>query len=162
MSILKKFLIILLFAFMMLFFEGQVLKQILPSMFIPNTFLLIVIFLSFREVNILGLVFSFLLGLIYDISTSNLLGAYAASFTTIYTIFAIFSGRIFIDTTISLIIICAISSVICDIIYTILIYTFLPHIDNISFYMLFGGISTAICSPFVMYFLRRFYPVKSR
>lgn len=162
MSIVRKFFVILMIAFVTLFIQGEVLKPLLPNMLIPNLFLIIVIYLSFYEVNVIGLIFSFILGLILDISSSVLLGPWAASFITIYTIFTTFSGRIFIDTTISLIIIAAISSIICDIIYTILIYTFLPHMENISLYMLLGSLATAICSPILMLILKRYYPIKSR
>ena len=162
MNIIKKFLLIIILALVILFLQGGILKPLLPNILMPNLFLIIVIYLSFYETNVLGLIFSFVLGLLYDISTSTLLGPYAASFVTIYTRFAIFSGRIFIDTTISLIIITAISSIICDIIYMILIFTFLPDKNNISFEILLGSISTAIISPIMIYILKKYYPIKNR
>ena len=162
MNIIKKFLLIIILALVILFLQGGILKPLLPNILMPNLFLIIVIYLSFYETNVLGLIFSFVLGLLYDISTSTLLGPYAASFVTIYSFFAIFSGRIFIDTTISLIIITAISSIICDIIYMILIFTFLPDKNNISFEILFGSISTAIISPIMIYILKKYYPIKNR
>ena len=162
MNIIKKFLLIIILALVILFLQGGILKPLLPNILMPNLFLIIVMYLSFYETNVLGLIFSFVLGLLYDISTSTLLGPYAASFVTIYTRFAIFSGRIFIDTTISLIIITAISSIICDIIYMILIFTFLPDKNNISFEILLGSISTAIISPIMIYILKKYYPIKNR
>ena len=162
MNIIKKFLLIIILALVILFLQGGILKPLLPNILMPNLFLIIVIYLSFYETNVLGLIFSFVLGLLYDISTSTLLGPYAASFVTIYTLFAIFSGRIFIDTTISLIIITAISSIICDLIYMILIFTFLPDKNNISFEILLGSISTAIISPIMIYILKKYYPIKNR
>ena len=162
MNIFKRILIILILAFAILFLQGAILKPLLPSFCIPNIFLIIVIYLSFYETNILGLILSFILGLLYDISSSTFLGPWAASYVTIYTIFAIFSGRVFIDTTISLLIITAISSVICDLIHIILIFTFISHIDNMTLSVLIGGFTTAICSPLVVYILKKLCPIKNR
>ncbi|MGI6681212.1 MAG: rod shape-determining protein MreD [Bdellovibrionota bacterium] len=162
MNTTKKIFIILILAFIMLFLISNILKPFLPNAFIPNIILIFVIFLSFNETNIFGLVLSFFLGLLLDISTSTLLGPWSASFVIIYTMFAILSGRIFIDTTISLIIITAISSIICDIVYTVLIFTFLANTNNFSFDILIGSIVTAIFSPFIVYILRKYYPIKNR
>ncbi len=160
MYILKKFILILFFSVLTLLIQGEILKPLLPIAFVPNIFFIGVIFFSFYEINIWGLLLTFLLGLILDVSSGEFLGPWSASFVIIYTVLTMCSGRIFIDTITSLLIISVISSVVCDLIYIALICTFLPHIENIGFYILLGSFSTALCSPIIIAILKKYYPIK--
>ena len=56
MNIIKKFLLIIILALVILFLQGGMLKPLLPNILMPNLFLMIVIYLSFYETNVLGLI----------------------------------------------------------------------------------------------------------
>ncbi len=160
MYIIKKIFLTLLFSILILLIQGEILKPLLPIIFMPNIFLIGVIFLSFYEINLLGPILSFILGIVLDISSGELLGPWAASFVIIYTIFTMCSGRVFIDTLTSLIILSIISSILCDLIYIALVCTFLPNVEHLGLYIILGSFSTALCSPFVIKILKKYYPIK--
>ena len=64
---------------------------------IPQLLVIIVVSLSFTEVNAFGCFMSFAMGLLLDFSSAILIGPWAGSFVVLYCALALLSRRLFID-----------------------------------------------------------------
>lgn len=64
---------------------------------IPQLLVIVVVSLSFAEVNAFGCSMSFVMGLLLDFSSAILIGPWAGSFVVVYCALALLSRRLFID-----------------------------------------------------------------
>lgn len=87
-----------------LILQFGILPLLIPDGYIPNIMALLVLYLAFYFTSPLGVWYSFLLGLIFDLSSSSLLGPSAAGFVVAYAIIAILSKRLFLGSFVSSII----------------------------------------------------------
>jgi rod shape-determining protein MreD len=87
----------------------------LPDNLIPQLLVILVVSLSFAEVNAFGCVMSFVMGLLLDFSSALLIGPWAGSFVVLYCALALLSRRLFIDSGIAAVVITFTSVVVTNV-----------------------------------------------
>lgn len=79
------------------FLQQGVFGMLLPAAAVPNLFVGFVLYLAFFHPSGQGAFLSFLLGLLFDVSSGGLLGPWASVFVLSYGVLALISDRIFIE-----------------------------------------------------------------
>lgn len=97
----KRFIVFFILGLLFVFLQSAFLASFLPQFLIPNLILTLVVFLSFYETSVFGVVLAFLLGLQLDLYSASILGPWAGASVAVYGIFASLSQRIFIESVFS-------------------------------------------------------------
>jgi rod shape-determining protein MreD len=87
---------------------------------IPQLLVILVVSLSFAEVNAFGCVMSFVMGLLLDFSSAILIGPWAGSFVVLYCALALLSRRLFIDSGVAAMVITFGSVVVTNVLSSLL------------------------------------------
>ena len=152
---LKKFLVLMALALVAIFIQGSLLRFALPSFFVPNLLLVIVVFLGFYEVTPAGASIVFLLGLEADLCSGVLLGPSAAAFAATFGILASFSSRLFVESSIAIAIGVFGAALVSNVIYLSLLYEFSDAVRHSFLAIANDALVTAIVAPFFFPLLKR-------
>lgn len=143
----------ILFAFLSLILQGVVLHSVLPAYMIPNLLLVLVVFIGFYEVSVLGVVLAFSCGFLFDLFSGTLIGPWSGSFVFIYVLLALFAQRLFTRSSSTVIISVFIANVISTTLYFALLYQFQPIRGSLFSVSVIESLSSAIVAPFVFLLL---------
>lgn len=111
---------LLLIGFCALCAQGVLRHLGMPEMVLPQLIVLVVIHLSFSEVNAFGCIMAFVLGLLLDLSSAVLLGPWAGSLVVLFGALALLSQRLFIESGVAAACITFFSVVATNILFSIL------------------------------------------
>lgn len=150
-----RILIILVAALIATAIQGVLLYAGLPRYALPQLVTLLVVFLSFSEVSILGAFVAFSLGLLIDFSSEVLIGPWAGALVAVYGCLAVLSQRLFIDSAIVAAVTAFIAVVLADGFYMILAYEYRSLDWEYPVQALGQALATAIIAPFVLHYLSR-------
>ena len=145
----------LIFALTGLVLQGVVLQGFLPAYIIPNLLLILVVFLGFSEVSVLGAILAFLVGFLFDLFSATLLGPWAGSFSLVYVLFALFAQRLFTRSSATIMLSVFIANAISTASYFGLLYQFQPIHSQLFSVSLVESLSSALVAPFVFRILQR-------
>ncbi len=151
----------LLFAFFSLVLQGVVLHAALPAYMIPNFVLVLVVFIGFYEVSVLGVVLAFLCGILFDLFSGTLIGPWSGSFVFIYVLLALFAQRLFTHSKSTVIISVFIANIISTTLYFALLYQFQPLRGSLFSVSVIESLSSAVVAPFVFMLLNRILIAKA-
>jgi rod shape-determining protein MreD len=104
--------------------QGVLLRFGVPDALLPQLVLMIVIYLGFNEISVLGTFVAFVLGLFLDFSSALLVGPWAGAFVTVYGVMAALSSRLFIESPVVAAFISFLASVVASVIYILLGYEY--------------------------------------
>lgn len=146
---------ILLYSLGALAAQGMLGHLGLPDTFIPQLLLVLVVALSFSEVNAFGCFMAFGVGLLLDFSSAVLLGPWAGSCVVVFGVLALLSQRLFIDSGIAAMVITFASVVAANVLFSLFGSEY-PALTWEYPQKVFGqALVTAILSPALMGFLVR-------
>ena len=135
-----------------LFAQSTLVRFMQPHV-VPNFCVLFVVFLSFHEATLVGAFMTFLVGLIFDVSSGVLLGPWSAGFTATFCVLTLLSKRVYLESLPAAVLVGFLSALLSTSIYTGLLYQFQPQSLEASSLLIESGM-TAIVAPVV---LRMFY-----
>lgn len=144
-----------LYAVIALMLQGVLGHLGLPPALIPQFLIILVVALSFSEVNSFGCVMSFCIGLLLDFSSAMLIGPWAGSCVVVFGVLAMLSQRLFIDSGVAAMVITFASVVVANVIFSLLGSEY-PAVTWEYPQRVFGqALVTAIVAPLVLGFLVR-------
>jgi rod shape-determining protein MreD len=126
-----------------------------PSPLVPQLVLILVVALSFSEVNSFGCLMSFGVGLLLDFSSAMLIGPWAGSCVVVFCVLAMLSQRLFIDSGIAAMVITFSSVVVANVLFSLFGSEY-PAVTWEYPQRVFGqALVTAILAPVVLNFVVR-------
>ena len=108
-----------LYAIIALASQGMLGHLGLPSALMPQFVIVMVVALSFSEVNSFGCLMSFAIGLLLDFSSAVLIGPWAGSCVVVFCALAMLSQRLFIDSGIAAMVITFSSVVVANVLFSL-------------------------------------------
>jgi rod shape-determining protein MreD len=160
--VIKQSIFILLVALLSVFIQATFFGTFFPRWLIPNLCMTIIIFLGIFEANPGGALLAFLVGCFLDMASAPLIGPWAGSFVVIFGFLAQGGRRLFVDSSLTILVITGISSFVSQIIYFFLLSQFSFNWGQLISWTLIGSsLFTAILSPFLFKFLKSYYPRKN-
>ncbi len=118
---LSRFLIVLSLGMVTILVQGTVLGCFRPDLMRPDLLLIVVVFMAFYDVSVLGAVLAFLLGLQFDLFSGMLLGPRAGSLVVVYGTLSALSHRLFIESFFAACLSVFLSSLLNSLVYMTLI-----------------------------------------
>jgi rod shape-determining protein MreD len=144
-----------LYAIIALASQGMLGHLGLPSALMPQFVIVMVVALSFSEVNSFGCLMSFAIGLLLDFSSAVLIGPWAGSCVVVFCALAMLSQRLFIDSGIAAMVITFSSVVVANVLFSLFGSEY-PAVTWEYPQKVFGqAIVTALVAPLVLGFLVR-------
>jgi len=148
-------LVILAYAIAAIAAQGMLGHLGFPSALIPQLLIILVVALSFSEVNAFGCVMSFAIGLLLDFSSATLLGPWAGSCVVVFGVLAVLSQRLFIDSGVAAMVITFSSVVVANVLFSLFGSEY-PALTWDYPQKVFGqAVVTALLSPFILGLLAR-------
>jgi rod shape-determining protein MreD len=144
----------IIFSLFGIILQGVVLHSFMPAYLIPNFLLILVVFLGFYEVSVLGVMLCFLSGIIFDLFSGTLLGPWAGSFVLVYVLLALFAQRMFTRSAATIFLSVFISNALATAVYFALLYQFQPIRGSLLSISLIESLCSALIAPL-------FFPVLS-
>lgn len=127
----------------------------LPSALIPQFLIIMVVALSFSEVNAFGCLMAFGIGLLLDFSSAMLIGPWAGSCVVVFAVLAMLSQRLFIDSGLAAMVITFSAVVAANVLFSLLGSEY-PAVNWEYPQKVFGqALVTAVIAPLVLGFLVR-------
>jgi len=151
---LKKIFFILLIAIVALLVQGGF-KLVTNSFPARNLFLIIVVYLGFFEVSLLGAVLAFFVGLLIDLSGGVLIGPAAGAACLTYGLLAALSGRIFIESSAAIGVAVMFSALLNGSIVILISSQFAPGIFGFAWRLLGEALLSALFAPLIFPLLRK-------
>lgn len=124
------------------------------SILIPNIALVLVVYLGFHDATILGVVLTFLLGTITDLSSGYVLGRWAAGFLIVFGIISALSQRLFVESGIAVVVISGVGVLLANVVYGALSIDSLPDSGRMIVSILGEVLATALLAPFLFRLFR--------
>lgn len=155
----RSFGIVLIIGLLSLFLQGTVFKTLLPeSSIVPNLMLIVVAYLAFHEASVLGLLLSFMLGLLFDLGSGALLGPWAGAFVVVFMLLTSMTQRIFVDSPLTAFVAVLLGALVAQGIYLGLYAQFrtlelLPMASGLR--VLLEALASAVCAPICFAILRK-------
>ena len=144
-----------LYAIVALAAQGMIGHLGLPDMLIPQLLVIMVVALSFSEVNAFGCIMCFGIGLLLDFSSAVLLGPWAGSCVVVFGILALLSQRLFIDSGIAAMVITFCSVVAANVLFSLFGSEYPALTWEYPQKVLGQAIITAVLSPLILGLLTR-------
>jgi rod shape-determining protein MreD len=131
-------------------------KFYLPALryFCPQLLFILVVFLSFQDSSAKGVLCSFFLGLVLDISSGMVIGPWAGAYTVSYTAVALLSQGIFADSAFAVIVSTFVSYLISGLIFVLLSFSFTGGSTSAMLGILIEAFTTALVAPLVFPLLK--------
>ena len=130
--------------------QGALLYVGVPSYLLPQLVLILVIYLGFHEVSLLGAFSAFALGLLMDFASAVLVGPWAGAFVAVYGALSVGSQRLFVESSIVMIVTAFCASLCADFIFLGLAYEFQPSGASYLMEAIGQAFATAMVAPVVM------------
>lgn len=148
-------LIFCVFGLVAVLLQGILLRFGLPDALLPQFVLMIVIYLGFNEISVLGTFVAFVLGLFLDFSSALLLGPWSGALVTVYGIMAVLSSRLFIESPLVAAFISFLASVVASVIYMLLGYEYRTLAWQDLSRIVGQALCTAVLAPVVLRLMAR-------
>jgi rod shape-determining protein MreD len=136
-------------------FQGTLLYIGIPSYLLPQVVLILVIYLGFHEVSLVGVFTVFGLGLLMDFASAVLVGPWAGAYVAVYGALAVASQRLFVESAIVMVVTGFVACVCADLIYLGLAYEYQPSGSSYIVDSIGQAFATAIVAPVFMAILAR-------
>jgi rod shape-determining protein MreD len=146
-----------LLAFTSLLLQSTVLPETLPAYCVPNFMLMVIVFLGFFEVSIMGVFLSFTVGLVFDLFSGTLLGPWAGSFVFVYAVLAIFAQRLFVLSGATIVLSVFVAGLVTNLLYLGLLYQFQPIARSLFPLSMVTSLVSAISAPVLFPLFRLLY-----
>jgi rod shape-determining protein MreD len=148
----------LLYGLVAVFIQSTLLKLFAPGhMVVPNFVLILVSFLAFYEVSVLGTIIAFILGAQMDLASGLLLGPWCAGFVAVFGMLSSLSQRLFVESPVASFLAVFFASLLASFVYLILVLQFEPagaqHFTFSLLLLLEAGL-TALLAPVVFKMLK--------
>ncbi len=153
----QKIILVVILGVLSIFLQGTFLRSLLPSPYVPNIVIVIVVFLAFHEVSYLGVVLAFILGLLLDLSSATLLGPWAGAFTALFAILGSLSRRVFVESYEACFILMIPVALGTNFAFLSLAYRFQPGLIGNFIPLIINSLCTAVVGPLVYFFLSRVF-----
>jgi len=122
--------------------------------FCPQLLFILVIFLSFQDSSTKGVLCSFFLGLLLDISSGMVIGPWAGAYTLSYTAVALVSQGIFADSAFAVIFSTFVAYLISGLTFVLLSFSFTGGSTSAMLGIFIEAFATALVAPLVFYLLK--------
>ena len=155
MNDLRLVLVFLLLSILAVFIQGTMLSYFLPPFLVPDFLVIIVVFLAFFELSVLGVTTVFLCGVVYDIASGVLLGPCAASFIVVFGIFAALSQRLFVESFFAAFFAVFFAALISDSVYLTLVDWVDVDASQFLHLSVMRALVSGFCAPFIIPLLKR-------
>lgn len=157
----RTFITVFCFGLIAVLVQGAILRPFLPSFLVPNLALIAIVYLGLREVHVVGALLAFLLGIQFDLFSATLLGPWAGAFMVVFALLASLSQRMFIESSVTIVVASLISSLIANGVYVTLLYQFRPVEPALVSVSFAEALVTALISPVVFKFFCYFCETKA-
>lgn len=135
--------------------QGTLLYVGIPPYLLPQVVLILVIYLGFHEVSMVGVFTVFALGLLMDFASAVLVGPWAGAFVAVYGALAVASQRLFVESAIVMVVTGFVACLCADFIYLGLAYEYQPSGSSYLVDSLGQAFATALIAPPLMAILAR-------
>ena len=135
--------------------QGTLLYIGIPPYLLPQVVLIVVIYLGFHEVSLVGVFTVFGLGLLMDFASAVLVGPWAGAYVAVYGALAVASQRLFVESAIVMVVTGFIACLCSDLIYLGLAYEYQPSGASYIVDSLGQALATALVAPVLMALLAR-------
>lgn len=159
---LRKGLLVLVLGVIAIFFQGTVLREVMPAGIVPNLLLLIVVFLGFFEATIGGATLAFLLGVELDFASGLLVGPWAGAFVVSFGLLASLSQRLFVESVTAAMVAALACSLVANFVYFVLVFEFHPSVTEVASFSLVEAFINAVLAPPALALLRGLLGPRSR
>ena len=150
----RRSVLVLILGLIAIFIQGTVLREVGPSWVVPNLLVILVVFLGFFEASFRGATLAFLLGLELDFANGLLVGPWAGAFVVSFGILASLSQRLFVESSLAVMIAALVSSIVSNLVYFTLVYEFHPAVTVMVPFSLLEALLNGFLAPFLFVFLR--------
>jgi rod shape-determining protein MreD len=130
--------------------QGILLRFGLPDFLLPQLVLVLVIYLGFNEISVVGAFVAFCLGLLLDFSSALLLGPWAGALVTVYGVLAVLSSRLFIESPLVAAFISFWASIAVSLIYMMLGYEYRTLVWDDLYRIVGQAVCTAVIAPILL------------
>jgi rod shape-determining protein MreD len=145
----------LLVGFVSLLVQGILQRCGVADYFIPQCIVVVVVFLAFYEISLVGASLAFVLGLLTDLAAGHSLGPWAGACVTVYGVFVLLSQRLFIDSGPVAMAVSALSVVLAQLLY-LSIESNRPEFSlSLLAEILASAVCSGLCAPLVFALLAR-------
>lgn len=149
-TVIRNTLAISFLVILILLLQGTVLRWFLPNWLVPNLMVVLVVFFAFRNPTPGGVVLAFLLGLVLDFSSGQLVGPWAGAFSVVFGLLASISQRIFIQAPLAVGVTAGGASFLSGFIYMVMTHEF-KWVSATTFTDFLGeAVLTALTAPLLM------------
>jgi rod shape-determining protein MreD len=125
-----------------------------PEWSIPQGGIVCVVFLAFYEFSLAGVVLSFLLGLLLDMSSAVLIGPWAGGYVVAYAMIAFISQRLFVESLYVAFSVVVGAALVSGLIFTLLAFEYQAPASEDLIVLLGQSLASGIVTPLVFRFLR--------
>lgn len=142
-------------ALFFVFLQATIFGTFFPRWMIPNLCLVIVLYLGVYQSTALGALLAFLVGILLDLSSGQLLGPWGAAFVAIFGLLSQGGKKLFIDSSLTVVAVTFVAAIVGQVIYLLLLSQFaFSWRDFFSSSMFGAAISTALIAPACFAILR--------
>lgn len=155
--IVKKLFLTVFASLVCILIQGTILRTFFPSSYLPNLLIGVLVYISFVEISVLGVFLAFLVGLILDVFSSHLLGAWAGAFVVVFFIFSLFAQRVYVGSAVILMAAGAFASAIASAMY---IFITAPYSEEVfqSFAVVgYEALFSAFTTPLLFAVMKRLH-----
>lgn len=110
----RRFALVMVCGLAAMLVPGTLLKSLAPGAAAPNLIVILMVFLSFYDGRPTDALLAFLLGLMLDLGSLNLLGPWAGAYVAVFGVLVLFSRRIFIESPLVVFLTVFFAAVCCD------------------------------------------------
>lgn len=145
----------LVVGFASLLVQGMLLHCGVAPCLIPQFIVLVVVFLAFYEVSVVGAFLAFGLGILMDLASAQSLGPWAGACVTVYGVFVLLSQRLFIDSGPVAMAIASVSVAVAQLLYLSIEPTPPEFSWSLLGNVILSALCSGICAPILFSFLNR-------
>lgn len=145
----------LFIGFVSLLMQGMLQHCGVAHYLIPQFVVVVVVFLAFYEISLVGVLLAFALGLLTDLTAAHSLGPWAGACVTVYGLFVLLSQRLFIDSGPVAMAVSAVSVALTHLLY-LSIESNRPEISlGLIGEIVISALCSGLCAPLVFALLAR-------
>lgn len=158
MNSVKRLLLLLLLSTIVLWLQGNLFRSLLPfESFTPNLTVVLIAFLGFYDVTVLGACFAFLLGLQLDLFSGIRIGPWAGAYVALYGMIACFGQRMFIESRVAVIFSVFVASLGANALYLSVLAELKASVWSVLGEVLLDAACAALCAPLIFFVLKRLF-----
>lgn len=126
-----------------------------PEWLLPQGLVVCVVYLAFFESSVAGAGLAFACGLLLDLTTATVLGPWAGAYVLAYALLSFVSPRLFVESTVVMMLVTGITSVLAGSVYLFLAFEYQSLSQDDIAVLLGQASASALVAPVVTAILRR-------